>query len=101
MIVNASFLFFCTVPPILIADCEFWASGYSARLVWEKPAGVWSTVEVNITGKTDQVEGNKDYHIITGLQPARKYQVSLASLSGAVRSSEPYVFSCATDPRGE
>ncbi|KAM6896884.1 receptor-type tyrosine-protein phosphatase H [Xenentodon cancila] len=88
------------LPPNLKADCEFLAGGYSTRLVWNKPDGVWTTVEVNMTGKKYSVEGTNKELIIPGLQPAKKYLVSLASLSGTVRSSEPYAFLCATDPRG-
>ncbi|XP_061564764.1 receptor-type tyrosine-protein phosphatase H-like [Cololabis saira] len=87
------------LPPNLQAYCEFSNAGYSTRLVWNQPDGVWETVQVNMTGETHLVKGNNTELIITGLQPAKTYQVSLASLSKTERSSEPFAFSCATDPR--
>ncbi|XP_041830468.1 receptor-type tyrosine-protein phosphatase H-like [Melanotaenia boesemani] len=88
------------LPPLLTAHCEFWGSGYSARIVWDKPNGVWTSVELNVTGKNLFVSGQADHLIIDGLQPAKKYKVSLASVSGTERKSEPFVFSCLTDQRG-
>ena len=93
---------FYSVPPYLSAHCEYWAAGYSVSVVWNKPDGVWTSVEVNVTGKTYKVLENGEQHlIISGFLPARTYEVSLASLSGTVRSSDPFVFSCLTDPRGQ
>lgn len=99
--VKTLFLFY-SVPPDLSAHCEYWAAGYSVFVVWNKPDGVWTAVEVNVTGKTytGGKDGEQDIKI-PGFQPARTYEVSLASLSKTVRSSEPFVFSCSTDPRGE
>ncbi|XP_070707342.1 receptor-type tyrosine-protein phosphatase eta-like [Pempheris klunzingeri] len=89
------------VPPNLKADCEYWAAGYSIFIVWNKPHGVWTAVEVNVTGKTYKVDGFGEQNIkIAGFLPAKTYKVSIASLSGDVRSHEPYVFPCRTDPRG-
>ncbi|XP_069547639.1 receptor-type tyrosine-protein phosphatase H-like [Brachyistius frenatus] len=89
------------LPPILSAHCEYWASGYSVFIAWNKPNGVWTTVEVNVNGKNSTMHDNDtDYIIIPGFQPAKTYTVSVASLSGSIRSYEPFVFSCATDPRG-
>lgn len=58
-------------------------------------------MEVSVKGHKYIVEegGDQSLHV-SGFQPARTYKVSVASLSGPSRKSEPYVFSCLTDPRG-
>ncbi|XP_044034999.1 receptor-type tyrosine-protein phosphatase H-like isoform X2 [Siniperca chuatsi] len=88
------------IPPDLRAHCEYWAAGYSVFIVWNKPDGVWTSVEVNVTGKTHKVKNGEQHLKISGFLPAKTYEVSLASLSGIVRSYKPFVFSCPTDPRG-
>nr|XP_020461985.1 tenascin-N-like [Monopterus albus] len=89
-------------PPDLQARCDYMASGYSVLIVWNKPDGVWTEIEVNVTGKTYTVSEKGEQQIsISGFLPAKTYEVSIGSLSGTVRSYEPYVFSCSTDPRGE
>ncbi|KAM4524280.1 receptor-type tyrosine-protein phosphatase H-like [Odontesthes bonariensis] len=88
------------LPPNLKAHCEYWAGGYSARVVWSRPNGVWTTVQVNTTGKTFNIDGNEDHHIIPRLQPAKRYKVSISLLSGSERSAEPFEFFCLTDQRG-
>uniref|UniRef100_A0A7N6A954 protein-tyrosine-phosphatase n=1 Tax=Anabas testudineus TaxID=64144 RepID=A0A7N6A954_ANATE len=88
------------LPPGLTAHCEYWAAGYSIRIVWNKPVGMWTDVEVNVTGKPKKIPNTVQYIVIPGFLPARTYEVSLASFSGTVRSSEPFVFKCSTDPRG-
>ncbi|TNN80604.1 Receptor-type tyrosine-protein phosphatase eta [Liparis tanakae] len=88
-------------PPSLRARCEYWDAGYSVFIAWDQPAGVWTSVEVNVTGQSYQVPEYEERHfIIPGFQPANSYEVSLSSLSGTRRSFEPFVFSCLTDPRG-
>uniref|UniRef100_A0A3P8SLN4 protein-tyrosine-phosphatase n=1 Tax=Amphiprion percula TaxID=161767 RepID=A0A3P8SLN4_AMPPE len=83
------------------ARCEYYAAGYSAYVFWNKPDGVWTTVEVNVIGKYYEVDDNEEQNIIIqGLQPARTYQVSLNSVSGHERRSNSIVFQCSTDPRG-
>ncbi|XP_054625455.1 receptor-type tyrosine-protein phosphatase H-like isoform X2 [Dunckerocampus dactyliophorus] len=90
-----------TIPPDLTAYCNNWDSGYSVFIVWDKPDGLWTAVEVNVSGKTFTVDGIEQRHIrIPGFQPARTYGVSLSSLSGSVMRSKAYVFHCSTDPRG-
>ncbi|AWP17607.1 putative receptor-type tyrosine-protein phosphatase H [Scophthalmus maximus] len=90
-----------TVPPSLSARCEYRDAGYSIFLVWNKPDGVWTAVEVNVTGQTHLVPEDGKQHVeISGFHPARTYAVSLSSLSGTERSYEPFVFLCSTDPRG-
>ncbi|XP_034070364.1 receptor-type tyrosine-protein phosphatase H-like isoform X2 [Gymnodraco acuticeps] len=89
------------VPPYLRSSCEYSAAGYSMSIIWNKPEGIWTSVEVNVTGKTlKKLENGKHSLDISGFLPARKYEVSIASVSGDVRSDEPFVFSCLTDPRG-
>uniref|UniRef100_A0A3Q1ASY7 protein-tyrosine-phosphatase n=1 Tax=Amphiprion ocellaris TaxID=80972 RepID=A0A3Q1ASY7_AMPOC len=83
------------------AHCEYYAAGYSAYVFWNKPDGVWTTVEVNVIGKYYEVDDSEEQNIIIqGLQPARSYQVSLNSVSGHERRSNSIVFQCSTDPRG-
>ncbi|XP_039879458.1 tenascin-X-like [Simochromis diagramma] len=86
-------------PPNLNAHCEYWAAGYSVLIKWTVPEGEWTNAEVNVAGKTHTVASPETEIIIDGFQPANKYKVSVTSLSG-VRSSEPHVFYCQTDPRG-
>nr|XP_057917990.1 receptor-type tyrosine-protein phosphatase H isoform X2 [Doryrhamphus excisus] len=84
-----------------MAYCNNWDSGYSILIVWDKPDGLWTAVEVNISGKTYIVDDIEQRHIrIPGFQPARTYGVSLSSLSGSVMRSKAYIFHCSTDPRG-
>ena len=91
-----------SVPPSLKAYCEYSGGGYSILVVWDKPAGVWTEVEVNVSGQTHKVPQNGEQQTkISGFSPARTYVVSLDSLSGPARSYEPLVFKCSTDPRGE
>ncbi|XP_039879473.1 receptor-type tyrosine-protein phosphatase H-like isoform X2 [Simochromis diagramma] len=87
------------LPPNLNAHCEYWAAGYSFLIKWTVPEGEWTNAEVNVAGKTHTVASPATEIIIDGFQPAKKYKVSVTSLSG-VRSSEPHVFYCQTDPRG-
>ncbi|XP_033963190.1 receptor-type tyrosine-protein phosphatase H-like isoform X2 [Pseudochaenichthys georgianus] len=89
------------VPPYLRSSCEYSAAGYSMSIIWNKPEGIWTSVEVNVTGKTHKKLENGEHSLeISGFLPARKYEVSIASVSGDVRSDELFVFSCLTDPRG-
>lgn len=98
--VNA--LFWFQVPPALRAHCEYWAAGYSVKIVWNKPPGVWTAVEVNVSGRTLRTHHQEEQYITaSGFQPATTHQVSLTALSGTVRRSEPSVFQCHTDPRGK
>ncbi|XP_039472732.1 receptor-type tyrosine-protein phosphatase eta-like [Oreochromis aureus] len=88
------------LPPNLNAHCEYWAAGYSVLIKWTDPEGEWTNAELNVTGKTHTVASPETKIIIDGFQPAKKYKVSVSSLSGLRRSSEPHVFYCQTDPRG-
>lgn len=63
-------------------------------------------MEVNVTGRSYRKDNySEHYTILSGFLPAKHYEVSLTSLSGTGKGSEqrsePYVFVCATDPRGE
>uniref|UniRef100_A0A4W5RID3 protein-tyrosine-phosphatase n=1 Tax=Hucho hucho TaxID=62062 RepID=A0A4W5RID3_9TELE len=90
------------VPPDPISPkCDYLSSGYAFSLAWDVPWGIWTSVEVNVTGKSPQrVEGERVMKVdIDGVQPAQTYQVSLASIS-RFRMSKAVSFSCNTDPRG-
>lgn len=89
-----------TAPPWLSGHCANWASGYSALITWNKPDGVWTYVRVNMTDQSHLLDGTLSQVVINGLQPAQTYEVSLVSLSGD-RSSDPSVFLCDTDNKGE
>lgn len=54
-----------------------------------------------MTGKTHRVSEEEQQIKISGFKPARTYEVSIAALSGTIKSYKPYVFQCPTDPRGE
>ncbi|KAL3967630.1 type I keratin, acidic [Sarotherodon galilaeus] len=88
------------LPPNLNAHCEYRAAGYSVLIKWTDPEGEWTNAEVNVTGETHTVASPETEIIINGSQPAKKYKVSVTSLSGLRRSSEPHVFYCQADPRG-
>nr|XP_043870621.1 receptor-type tyrosine-protein phosphatase H-like isoform X18 [Solea senegalensis] len=89
------------LPPTLSAHCEYWNAGYSINIVWNKPYGLWTAVEVTVSEQSHTFPENGEQHAtIHGFLPAQTYTVSLVSLSGTVRRSDPVVFSCATDPRG-
>ncbi|XP_036936482.1 receptor-type tyrosine-protein phosphatase H-like isoform X3 [Acanthopagrus latus] len=93
------------IPPCLNARCEHWDAGYSVRIAWDEPEGVWTAVEVNVTGKSYRKDKDDGHSIVlSGFLPAKHYEVSLTSLSGTGKGSEqhsePFVFSCATDSRG-
>ncbi|XP_070846584.1 receptor-type tyrosine-protein phosphatase H-like isoform X7 [Chaetodon trifascialis] len=88
------------IPPNIRGHCEYMAAGYSVLIVLAEPDGVWETVEVNVTGETSTMNKEQRNIEIQGLQPAKTYEVSLASLSKTGRRSERSVFWCSTDPRG-
>ncbi|KAM8836534.1 receptor-type tyrosine-protein phosphatase H-like isoform 2-T2 [Spinachia spinachia] len=89
------------LPSHLTARCEYFDRGYSVFVVWGEPLGVWTSVEVNVSGRTHPVLPNEQPHLqISGFLPARRYEVSLYLKSGQQSSGEPFVFSCLTDPRG-
>ncbi|XP_017274033.2 receptor-type tyrosine-protein phosphatase H isoform X3 [Kryptolebias marmoratus] len=87
------------IPPWLTGHCKNWGSGYSARIIWDNPAGVWQKVRVNMSDQSYLVNQTEKQLVINGLQPAKTYKVSLVSLSGS-RCSESSVFLCNTDNRG-
>ncbi|XP_053197056.1 receptor-type tyrosine-protein phosphatase H-like [Scomber japonicus] len=89
-----------TAPADVKARCENVAAGYSILIVFDKPKGLWTEVEVNVTGKTEKYDNETQKIIIPGFQPAKSYEVSIALLSEKVMSCTPYVFQCQTDPRG-
>uniref|UniRef100_A0A3Q3GRE9 protein-tyrosine-phosphatase n=1 Tax=Labrus bergylta TaxID=56723 RepID=A0A3Q3GRE9_9LABR len=88
-------------PPDLSAHCEYLAAGYSIHISWNRPAGLWTAVEVNVAEKTHIVNNMVEHQVqISEFKPTKTYKVSVAALSGDLRSSTPFVFSCQTDPRG-
>ncbi|XP_053197058.1 receptor-type tyrosine-protein phosphatase H-like [Scomber japonicus] len=89
-----------TAPADVKARCENVAAGYSILIVFDKPKGLWTEVEVNVTGKTEKYDNKTQKITIPGFQPAKSYEVSIALLSENVMSCTPYVFQCQTDPRG-
>ncbi|CAN9509093.1 unnamed protein product [Ophioblennius macclurei] len=83
-----------------VGRCEYAASGYSVRVVWEEPHGVCTQAEVSISGTETLFDCKTQFGVVTGFQPAKTYKVSLVLLSGDERSRNNYVFNCHTDPRG-
>ncbi|KAI4808001.1 hypothetical protein KUCAC02_027765 [Chaenocephalus aceratus] len=76
-----------TVPPYLRSSCEYSATGYSMSIIWNKPEGIWTSVEVNVTGKTHKKLENGEHSLeISGFLPARKYEVSIASVQSKEKS---------------
>ncbi|XP_059180532.1 receptor-type tyrosine-protein phosphatase H-like [Centropristis striata] len=92
------------MPPALTAKCEYSGAGYAVFIVWkEREPGMWTSVELNVSDQSTEIKGDqteKRHETIIGFLPARTYQVSLVAVSGTVKNSEPFVFSCLTDPRG-
>ncbi|XP_028332597.1 receptor-type tyrosine-protein phosphatase H-like isoform X2 [Gouania willdenowi] len=91
------------LPPssIVNAHCDYWGSGYSIRVVWDAPYGLWTHVEVNVTGENVLVsENDKRHTIINGFQPAQTYGVSVSLRYEERMSERAFVFDCSTDPRG-
>ncbi|XP_076154884.1 receptor-type tyrosine-protein phosphatase H-like [Alosa pseudoharengus] len=87
-------LTFVTVPPLvqnLICDSR----DYSLSLKWGEPDGVWTAVEVNVSGKSSNVSGTLEL-IVAGLQPAKTYSISITTLSGATRGLTQLFSSCQT-----
>ncbi|XP_032431091.1 receptor-type tyrosine-protein phosphatase H isoform X15 [Xiphophorus hellerii] len=91
------------IPPSLAPLCSYWGSGYSAQIKWDEPDGVWTTAELSISGKTFTLNPNENRLIVDGLQPAKKYKVSVISRLETKADpliSEPSIFFCSTDNRG-
>ncbi|XP_038157020.1 receptor-type tyrosine-protein phosphatase H-like [Cyprinodon tularosa] len=93
------------IPPSVTADCSYWASGYGAKINMKPLDGVLTGVEVTINKKTLTINETviKTGLIVKGLQPAKRYEVSLVSqleAENVIRRSEPSVFFCSTDNRG-
>ncbi|XP_029383488.1 receptor-type tyrosine-protein phosphatase H isoform X2 [Echeneis naucrates] len=89
------------IPTNVHGSCSYLNGGSSIVVFWDEPTGVWTEVEVNVTGRTVKIyEHTKRQTIISALQPAKTYEVSLSLLSGDLRSHEPFIVFCSTDPRG-
>lgn len=94
------------VPSNIGAHCPYFSNGYGIQVVWERPYGVWTSVEVTVGGQNHTIHRDAEQSLnINGFQPATTHQVSVtvlsASPSGPPSRSEVFVFSCLTDPRGE
>ncbi|KAG7274471.1 hypothetical protein CRUP_001436 [Coryphaenoides rupestris] len=90
-----------TLPPQDIrVQCEYESSD-AILLRWEPPEGVWTGVEVTMTGRDPVMvgEGGAFQTVLYGFQPAKTYRVSTCLLSGDMRSTV-HVLYCSTDPRG-
>ncbi|XP_041950223.1 uncharacterized protein LOC121711019 [Alosa sapidissima] len=84
-----------TLVPAKVADLNCEPGDFSLSLNWEEPFGVWTVVEVNVTGRISQrVTGTEV--MVAGLQPAQTYIISVTSLSGSMRSSPRWI-SCQTN----
>ncbi|XP_069048084.1 uncharacterized protein [Lepisosteus oculatus] len=69
-------------------SCQPLSGGYSLRLSWTAPRGVWTGLEVRVSGRPPLQEvGHQDWVDITGLQPARDYDIAVTTLSGTRRST--------------
>ncbi|KAJ0015903.1 hypothetical protein NQD34_014193 [Periophthalmus magnuspinnatus] len=90
-----------TTPPELAAVCKDWDAGYSIYVEWTITFGIWDSVEVSVSNNEHKVIENMEvyYAVIPNVQPARKYEVTVTSLSGP-RRSKPCSFTCQTDSRG-
>ncbi|XP_041938242.1 receptor-type tyrosine-protein phosphatase H isoform X1 [Alosa sapidissima] len=87
-------LTFVTVPP-LVQNLICNGRDYSLSLKWGEPDGVWTAVEVNVSGKSSNVSGTLEL-IVAGLQPANTYSISITTLSGATRGLTQLFSSCQT-----
>uniref|UniRef100_A0A3P9HU73 protein-tyrosine-phosphatase n=1 Tax=Oryzias latipes TaxID=8090 RepID=A0A3P9HU73_ORYLA len=86
------------IPPTLNPQCKH-RGGYSVKVSWETVKGVWTSVKININGKSNDVPKDKTELQIDQLQPAKTYKGSLVSVSGTEKSAE-VEFYCSTDPAG-
>ncbi|KAG7492102.1 hypothetical protein MATL_G00011070 [Megalops atlanticus] len=88
------------VPPLVTGlQCGYASGGYSLSLSWAAPQGVWTQVEIHVSGQSHNVTGTQTHTIIDGLQPAHTYHLTVNSVSGNQRSG-PVEKSCLTDPKG-
>ncbi|KAJ8399939.1 hypothetical protein AAFF_G00406690 [Aldrovandia affinis] len=89
------------VPPQVTGlHCDYVARGYGFSLSWEPPQGVWTQVEVKISGRNPHnATGTEMGTVILGVKPAQTYHMTVTSVSGTMRSAS-VTFQCETDPRG-
>lgn len=93
------------MPSNIKASCPYFNKGYSILVVWEKPVGVWTHVEILVNGKNyTESQSDKQSLTISGVKPATTHDVSVTVLSkppaAPSTSSETFRFKCKTDPRG-
>ncbi|XP_053467239.1 receptor-type tyrosine-protein phosphatase H [Ictalurus furcatus] len=77
--------------------CRYSSGGYGLTLVWDRPNGGRTAVQVNMSSKTFSHTGERLY--IDGLLPAQWYTLTVSALSGPMQSV-PVSITCQTDPRG-
>ncbi|CAL8263899.1 unnamed protein product [Arctogadus glacialis] len=87
-------------PPDISARCVCGGAG-TIVVHWAPPAGVWSGVEVNVAGgeTVTHPDGGRLSTSLSGLQPARTYQVTARLVSGRRRSAVQ-TLDCRTDATG-
>lgn len=78
--------------------CRYSSGGYGLTLVWDRPNGGRTAVQVNMSSKTFSHTGERLY--IDGLLPAQWYTLTVSALSGPMQSV-PVSITCQTDPRGK
>ncbi|XP_061088124.1 receptor-type tyrosine-protein phosphatase H-like [Conger conger] len=89
------------VPPQVTGlHCGYMSGGYAFSLSWNPPQGVWTQVEVEISGQSPRnVTGTKTDIVIKHVKPAQTYHITATSVSETMKS-ETATFECQTDPRG-
>ncbi|XP_064178165.1 receptor-type tyrosine-protein phosphatase H-like isoform X3 [Anguilla rostrata] len=89
------------VPPQVTGlHCGYESGGYAFSLSWEPPQGVWTQVQVEISGRSPHnVTGTQLDTVIKDVKPAQTYYMTVTSVSGTMKS-KPVSFECTTDPRG-
>ncbi|KAG5262700.1 hypothetical protein AALO_G00277910 [Alosa alosa] len=83
-----------TLVPAAVTSLSCEGGDYSVFLKWEEPFGLWTEAEVNVIGIGSQLVSRTDVKI-AGLEPSRTYNISVTSLSGAVRGPNQWT-SCHT-----
>ncbi|XP_062311344.1 receptor-type tyrosine-protein phosphatase H-like [Osmerus eperlanus] len=89
-----------TIPPQVTGlHCGYMSGGYAFSLSWNPPQGVWTQVEVEISGQSPRnVTGTKTDIVIKHVKPAQTYHITATSVSETMKS-ETATFECQTDPR--
>ncbi|XP_048088805.1 uncharacterized protein LOC125287269 [Alosa alosa] len=83
-----------TLVPATVTSLSCESRNHSVFLKWEEPFGLWTEAEVNVMGIGSHLVRRTDVKI-AGLEPSRTYNISVTSLSGAVRGPNQWT-SCQT-----